>query len=155
LRSRGEPDAPLDEYLERFPGFGTELADQVAAATIADSSALTVTPRGPARVRREVLPEVDGYEILGELGRGGMGVGYKARQVRLNRVVALKMILAADHAAPEAAARFRAEAEAVARLHHPNIVQIYALGEQHGRPYLEMEYVAGGSLAERLDGTPW
>ena len=84
-----------------------------------------------------------------------MGVVYKARQLRLNRIVALKMILAGDHAPPEAAVRFLAEAEAVARLHHPHIVQIFAFGDRDGRPYFEMEYVAGGSLADRLDGTPW
>ncbi len=96
-----------------------------------------------------------GYEILGELGRGGMGVVYKARQRRLNRVVALKMILAGDYAGPDAVERIMAEAEIVARLQHPNIVQIYAIGDCDGRPYVELEYVAGGSLGDRLDGTPW
>ena len=100
-------------------------------------------------------PEVPGYEILGELGRGGMGVVYKARQRRLNRVVALKMILAGDYAGPDAVERIMAEAEIVARLQHPNIVQIYAIGDCDGRPYVELEYVGGGSLADRLDGTPW
>ena len=100
-------------------------------------------------------PEVPGYEILGELGRGGMGVVYKARQCRLNRVVALKMILAGDYAGPDAVERIMAEAEIVARLQHPNIVQIYGIGDCDGRPYVEPEYVGGGSLADRLDGTPW
>jgi serine/threonine protein kinase/tetratricopeptide (TPR) repeat protein len=100
-------------------------------------------------------PEVPGYEILGELGRGGMGVVYKARQRRLNRVVALKMILAGDYAGPDAVERIMAEAEIVARLQHPNIVQIYAIGDCDGWPYVELEYVGGGSLADRLDGTPW
>src|SRR5262249_360965 len=99
-------------------------------------------------------PAIPGYEIVGELGRGGMGVVYKARQVRLNRPVALKMILAGAHAAPEAAAPFLAEAQAVARLQHPNIVQIFHIDEYDGFPYFEMEYVAGGSLVARLDGTP-
>ena len=101
------------------------------------------------------VPAIAGYEILGELGRGGMGVVYKARQVRLNRPCALKMILAGAHAAPEAAARFLAEAEAVARLQHPNVVQIHPIGEADGLPFFELEYVDGGSLDRRLDGTPW
>src|SRR5205823_2806473 len=75
-------------------------------------------------------------------------------QVRLNRVVALKMILAGDHAGPEASVRFLAEAESIARIHHPHIVQIFAFGDCDGRLYFEMEYVAGGSLSDRLDGTP-
>ncbi len=98
---------------------------------------------------------VPGYEILDVLGRGGMGVVYKARQLRLKRLVALKMILAGAHAGEAEVARFRAEAEAVARLQHPNIVQIHEVDEAAGRPFLALEFVDGGSLAGRLDGTPW
>ena len=102
----------------------------------------------------ESLPTVAGYEILGMLGRGGMGIVYQARQTRLKRLVALKMILAGTHADTGELARFQSEAEAVARLHHPNIVQIYETGEIDGNPFLSLEFVEGGSLAQRLGGVP-
>jgi tetratricopeptide (TPR) repeat protein len=101
-----------------------------------------------------VLPEVPGYDVEAEVGRGGMGVVYRARHRGLGRAVALKMILAGAEAGPDERARFRTEAEAVARLQHPNIVQVYDAGEHHGRPYLALEFVDGGSLKDALDGTP-
>jgi WD40 repeat protein/serine/threonine protein kinase len=97
---------------------------------------------------------IPGYEILGELGRGGMGVVYRARQVGLNRPVALKMILAGSHAGADQLARFKGEAEAVARLQHPNIVQIYDIGEHEGRPFFSLELVEGGNLEKHLGGKP-
>jgi WD40 repeat protein len=98
--------------------------------------------------------EVPGYTILGTLGRGGMGVVYKARQLSLNRVVALKMILAGAHAGAVPLARFQREAEAVARLQHPGIVQIHEVGEHDGLPWIALEFIAGGTLARKLAGTP-
>src|SRR5579883_2328905 len=97
---------------------------------------------------------VAGYEILGVLGRGTMGVVYKARQRGLDRVVALKMIRAAEHSGPADLVRFRAEAVALARLHHPNIVQIYEVSEDRGHPFFSLEYVDGGSLARKIGGVP-
>jgi serine/threonine protein kinase/tetratricopeptide (TPR) repeat protein len=97
---------------------------------------------------------VAGYDILAELGRGGMGVVYKARDRRLQRLVALKMVLAGAHVGPVGLARFRAEAEAVAKLTHANIVQIYETGEQEGRPFFSLEFVEGGSLEQQIDGSP-
>jgi serine/threonine protein kinase/WD40 repeat protein len=102
----------------------------------------------------EPLPSVPGYEILGERGRGGMGVVYKAHRIGLNRLVALKMLLPEAAATPELLVRFRREAEALARLRHPNVITIYDVGECGGRPYFTMEYVAGPNLAEWLAGRP-
>src|SRR5262249_13843662 len=87
------------------------------------------------------------------LGRGGMGVVYLARHLRLRRQVALKMIRDGALASADDVARFRTEAEAIARLQHPNIGQIYEIGEQDGRPYIALEYLEGGSLHRRLAGT--
>ncbi len=101
-----------------------------------------------------VMPRVPGYELLGIVGRGGMGVVYKARRALLNRVCALKMIRAGDQAGSEEMLRFVAEAEAVARLEHPNIVQVHHFGEADGLPYVELEYLEGGSLDKALDGEP-
>jgi WD40 repeat protein len=98
--------------------------------------------------------EVPGYDVLAKLGQGGMGIVYKARQVGLDRPVALKALLAGAHAGPEERARFRREAEAIARLNHPNIVRIYEVGEHAGLLYFSMEFCEGGSLAQHLAGKP-
>ncbi len=100
------------------------------------------------------LPQVPGYEVEAILGRGGMGIVFRARHLRLNRLVALKMLLAGTYATPQERARFQREAEAVARLQHPNIVHVHDVGDIYGRPYFTMEYVANGSLAHKLAGVP-
>jgi serine/threonine-protein kinase len=100
------------------------------------------------------LPRIPGYDVEASLGRGGMGLVYKARHLRLNRLVALKMLLGGAYAGPSERARFRREAEAVASLRHPNIVQIYDVGDHEGCPYFTMELLEGGSLAQTLAGTP-
>jgi serine/threonine-protein kinase len=100
------------------------------------------------------LPEVRGYEVEGVLGRGGVGVVYKARHLRLNRPVALKMLLSGPYAGPEQLERFLREAEAAAGLRHPNIVPLYDVGGVEGRPYFTMELVEGGTLSRKLAGAP-
>ena len=105
-----------------------------------------------------ILPaprQVGDYDILAEVGRGGMGVVYKARHRGLHRLAALKMVLAGEFASPAQELRFRLEAELAARVRHPNIVQVYEIGSYEGRPFLALEWVEGGSLANRLDGKPW
>jgi WD40 repeat protein/serine/threonine protein kinase len=109
------------------------------------TGAPAATPGSPP-----AYPVVTGYEILTELGHGGMGVVYKARQVKANRVVALKMILARAHATLEQKVRFQIEAEAIAALQHPNIVQLYEVGECDGLPFFSLEFVEGGSLDDLL-----
>ena len=97
---------------------------------------------------------VRGYEVLEEIGRGGMGVVYKARDTRLKRLVALKMILAGDHADQRALGRFRAEAEVLARVEHAGIVQVYEVGELNGNPFLILEFIDGGSLTDFTQRKP-
>jgi tetratricopeptide (TPR) repeat protein len=137
-QGRGD-NRPVDAGQANLPGVGV--------ATIEDG--LRRSPVTPAD-----LPQVPGYEVLELLGHGGMGVVYKARQLSLGRLVALKMIVAGAAAEAEDLARFRTEAEAVACLQHPNIIQIHEVGQVQGSPYVALEYVAGGSLAQKLAGQP-
>jgi hypothetical protein len=116
----------------------------------------TLTPSAPttgpgAETDRLSVP---GYEILGKLGQGGFGVVYQARQLAADRVVALKMILHGGHAGDDTRERFRTEAQAIARLQHPHIVQVFEVGEHDGLPFFSLEYCPGGSLAQKLAGTP-
>jgi tRNA A-37 threonylcarbamoyl transferase component Bud32 len=100
------------------------------------------------------FPTIPGYEILDKLGEGGMGVVYKARQLGLNRLVALKTIRTEGKLRPDRFARFQIEAEAVAQLRHPNILQIFEIGKVEDLPFVSLELLAGGSLKDRLEGTP-
>jgi formylglycine-generating enzyme required for sulfatase activity/tRNA A-37 threonylcarbamoyl transferase component Bud32 len=136
-------------------------ADDRRASSLADRATVSFQPKpgqlpdGAAAVPSEPpLPAIPGYEIEGVLGRGGMGVVYKARHLALQRTLALKMMLVGGHARPEELARFRVEAVAVARLQHPNIVQIHEVGESSGHPCAALEFVEGGNLARKIAGQP-
>jgi serine/threonine protein kinase/tetratricopeptide (TPR) repeat protein len=155
----------LEEFTWRFPKLAERLRRQIAfhsalgSEELADSEA--APPSGPVAGNLEDeapaipgAPEIPGYRVLGELGRGGAGVVYKARQLSLNRVVALKVIHGGHHSMPGAVERFRAEAGAVARFQHPNIIQVYEVGEFEGLGYLTLEFAAGGSLETAIAGAP-
>jgi serine/threonine-protein kinase len=131
------------------------MSSELGPTLFVDALSLPATEPSGVPDHEAGLPmRVAGYEILGMLGRGGMGVVYRARQPGLKRVVALKMIVGGVHASNDDITRFRTEAEAVARLQHPNIVQIYEVGEEEGRPYFSLEFVDGQSLAKRTAGAP-
>jgi formylglycine-generating enzyme required for sulfatase activity/tRNA A-37 threonylcarbamoyl transferase component Bud32 len=150
------PPSRSDEPATLPPVPAQGSASLAEAHTLPPSWAPEADPDGTPSAGAAVGPQlsVAGFEVLEELGRGAMGVVYKARQVQLNRLVALKMILAGDYAGEAERRRFRTEAEAVARLRHPNIVQIHEVGEQHGKPFCALELCEGGSLEKKLGGTP-
>ena len=134
-------DEPRAEFLRRM--------EEVLSG---DSVASPAAPDHRSEPPLEAPP--GGYELLGVLGRGGSSVVYKARHLGLKRTVALKMLLADGHGSAEELVRFRSEAEILARLQHPNIVQVYEAGEHQGCPFLALEFVEGQSLAEHLAGVP-
>lgn len=103
----------------------------------------------------QTAPRVPGYEVLDEIGRGGMGIVFRARQIKHQRIVALKLLLAGTFATAEELQRFRLEGRVIAGLRHPNIVQIFDIGEHEGIAYLAIEFVEGGSLRDRLAGRPF
>lgn len=140
-----EPPADAEATLPP-PADDTTLPPRARRDEVIDVEPMEEYPASPVSGRR--------YDILRELGRGGMGVVYQARQRGLNRVVALKVLLAGSHAGDAERDRFRVEAEAVARLRHPNVVQVFETGVQDGLPYLSLEYCDGGTLTRRLQGQP-
>jgi serine/threonine-protein kinase len=142
----------LSEVRERWRAFC--LIDAQVRSLVPGLGALTAPDRAAALARPAGLPQVPGHELEAVLGQGGMGVVYRARQIALGRMVAVKMLPADPLAGPQELGRFRRETAALACLRHPNIVHVYEAGDVEGRPYFTMELVEGGSLARKLAGTP-
>jgi eukaryotic-like serine/threonine-protein kinase len=168
-RQGQRPD--VEAVAREHPEFAAELRQLWATAQFAEAFArpaaagdgaaaphgvhyAATLPLGPASPQVSLPRRFGNYELLEELGRGGMGVVYKARQINLNRIVALKVILQGGQASPEALARFEAEARAAARLDHPNIVPVYEVGDCEGQAYFSMKYIDGTTLAARVAEGP-
>jgi hypothetical protein len=160
----GGHDVPAAELCRDRPELAAELQRRIEAVRGIDKLARRAEPTGSfgaagpesaptVPAGGAPLPALPGYEVLGRLGAGGMGVVLRARDLALKRLVAVKLLPPAAPTA-EGLARFRAEAEALARLRHPHVVQVYAAGEHGGRPYFVMEYVEGGGLDAVLGGRP-
>jgi serine/threonine-protein kinase len=162
-QSRGGRRPDLEGIIRRHPELSQELRELWATMMIAEDLAsfqgeleeLTRSPEGSGSGVLPALPrEFADYTLLEELGRGGMGIVYRARQKSPVRIVALKMVLRGDVASAVDLARFRAEAEAAAKVLHPHIVPVYEVGEHDGRPYFSMKLIEGSTLARRLAEGP-
>ena len=160
VEAGASPD--LEAIIRKHPEFADELRELWATIQIAEHLAKsslsldtpTLVPGASSLAGDCARLEFSDYELLEELGRGGMGIVYKARQKSLDRIVALKMILRGDLASPADVARFRSEAEAAAQLNHPHIVPVYEVGEHEGRPYFSMQLISGTTLARCLADGP-
>jgi len=151
-------DVPADELCRDCPENAERLERILATLRASEPPEESGPDETLVRETRRVVTQPHltppGYEVIEVLGRGGMGIVYRAKQLGLERVVALKMIIAGAHASAEDRSRFQAEAEAVAAIHHPGIVQVYQSDTHEGLPFLAMELCAGGSLSDRLRGMP-
>jgi tetratricopeptide (TPR) repeat protein len=158
LREEAGATTTAQEYLDRFPDWGSELGPRLAVHRALRSRGNRLEPPATsptdlARASRS-WPQIPGYELLAEFAHGGMGIIYLALQTGLRRVVALKMLRDGLPGHAESPARLRAEAEAVAQLRHPHIVQIFEIGEAAGHTFLVLEFLEGGNLSDRFGGRP-
>ncbi|TWU18853.1 serine/threonine-protein kinase [Allorhodopirellula heiligendammensis] len=164
IHYRNQNNLPIhpQDVVKRFPNFQTEIQNAFLLENVSGDTSeirrdqwLTQTQSAvehtvPPRLTRLPLVEFDGYEILGEIARGGMGIVYRARQIEANRIVALKMILSGNVAGVDEIQRFKNEAKAAARLDHPNIVPVFDIGEQDGQHFFSMGFVNGPSLKQLI-----
>jgi hypothetical protein len=158
LRENMGETPSCEEYQQRFPALAERLAQQIVLHRAVGEAASGETrisaglPQTTSPV--QAAPQLAEFEILEELGRGGMAVVYRARDRRLNRIVALKLIKSGTFPGEEEVRRFRAEADSVAKLRHPHIIQIFEVGEVTGTPYMALEFVPGGTLSQQLREHP-
>src|SRR5262245_46442730 len=151
-----------EEACKDTPELLAEVREKLRKIRSVDAELEGLFPETPSALPHEAehsdsmdeLPHVPGHQVLSVLGHGGMGVVYEARHLRLNRTVAVKMLLGGAHTDRVGLKRLLREAEAVAALHHPNIVQVHEVGDHDGLPYFTMELVEGGSLREKLGEEP-
>src|SRR6476620_652544 len=165
-QTRAGSPVDIERVAADHPGLAVELRELWGVAALAEEFGSLPSPSetGQQAVQENSSPQAgrlsqlssgfDDYELFEELGRGGMGVVYRARQKSLDRVVALKIVLAGSAATRADLARFRGEAETAAQLNHPHIVPIYEVGQHNELPYFTMRYVRGTTLAERLAEGP-
>ena len=158
-----ESGRPVEEVCAQFPQLLWQVQERLRRCQSMEAQIDAMFPPSSdgiaARRRRllstnDSLPQIPGYQVESILGRGGVGLVYRAKHLKLNRYVALKMLLSGTYGDPHEAARFTREAQAVASLRHAHIVQVYDIGEWDGKPYFTMEIMEGGSLAAKLEGTP-
>ncbi len=159
LETNCDPSVACEHHPELLPEIRRRLqqvrrVERQISDLFPNSTAAEGTTAGEDRAPFPKLPKIVGYEVESVLGSGGMGVVYKARHQKLNRIVALKMLRSGQFATESELARFERESQAIAELHCPHIVQVYDVGDADNRPYFTMELVEGGSLAEHLQGTP-
>jgi eukaryotic-like serine/threonine-protein kinase len=150
-RKRGEPQSGSKAFLCRLKATQPSLC---SLGAVTNELTCEIPPVVSLPAVLSSAPNLPGYEILGEVGCGGMAVVYQARQVMLNRLVALKVMKSGPWTSAGERARFQREAEAIARLQHPNIVQVFEVGEHEGQFYVVVEFITGGSLSSKLAGTP-
>ncbi|MDB5298039.1 MAG: pknB 10, partial [Phycisphaerales bacterium] len=151
-------ERPLEEICDRHPDLLPALREQVRRCREVEGRLDRMFPppddRRPIGRPTQALPVIPGYAVEAVLGRGGTGIVYRARHASLGRSVALKMLLSGEHAGALELTRLLREARAIAALRHPNIVQVYDVGDADGRPFFTMELVEHGTLADRLGGRP-
>ncbi|MCE9565516.1 MAG: tetratricopeptide repeat protein [Planctomycetes bacterium] len=145
-----DPHHTLEQVVPPVPAADTAKSVAYPDGTLVQSPDEAVQAASRSHNMIRLLPAITGYEILDELGRGGTGVVYRARHILLNRPTAIKMLLGGQYVDPMAQIRFLVEAEVVALIQHPNVVQVYEFGQHDGQPYFALEFVDGGTLAKKI-----